>query len=400
MSLRTVLTATLAAAGLAASANAQTFGFDSIVALRVGGDASFNGAASIGNTATSTFLDFFSTAGVRSSTLSTGLTDSGTATSNGFISVSTDRTTVLVPGYLASAGTSGVANSAPGTINRGIGRLVADNSGTPVYINDTGFNNGPSANFRNVVSDTGNRYWAATQGSASAQGIGYSGSVGSITAATSIANGNQRNLGIFGGRLFGASGSASPGVGIADFGLLSAATSGPITPTILPGTNLSGTGTPSPYAFALLDNPLNTNSYNGTGLDTLYIADDRTTANGGGLQRWVFDGSTWILNATLANPNTSGKASGNFRGLDFRVETDGTITFIVTTAGITSGAQGNAILTFTDTLTASGGTFSAVSTVVSSPDNTFLRSAAFIPTPGAASLLALGGLVAARRRRN
>ena len=49
-------------------------------------------------------------------------------------------------------------------------------------------------------------------------------------------------------------------------------------------------GNSSPYGFALWDrNP------SVAGVDTLYVADDRTAANGGGIQKWSFNGTSWTL---------------------------------------------------------------------------------------------------------
>ena len=39
-----------------------------------------------------------------------------------------------------------------------------------------------------------------------------------------------------------------------------------------------------------------------TGLDTLYVADDSSQANGGGIQKWVSNGSTWTKIATFTRP--------------------------------------------------------------------------------------------------
>src|SRR5215470_9630123 len=39
----------------------------------------------------------------------------------------------------------------------------------------------------------------------------------------------------------------------------------------------------------------------------IYVADDRTGATGGGVQRWEFDGSNWILSYTL-NDSLAGGA--------------------------------------------------------------------------------------------
>ena len=106
--------------------------------------------------------------------------------------------------------------------------------------------------------------------------------------------------GIFGNALFVTSGS-SPFVGANAVGAsppptaLSAATN-------LSGTSTSGTGTPSPYGIVLFDLDATV-----PGLDTLYLADDRSTANGGGIQKWTLGaGGAWTLSTTLKNGLTAG----------------------------------------------------------------------------------------------
>src|SRR5262249_21172704 len=62
------------------------------------------------------------------------------------------------------------------------------------------------------------------------------------------------------------------------------------------------------------------------GLDTLYVADDRALASGGGIQKWTFNGITW----SLANTFNSGLTTG-VRGLT-AVVTGANVTLIATTA--------------------------------------------------------------------
>src|SRR5581483_5983633 len=78
--------------------------------------------------------------------------------------------------------------------------------------------------------------------------------------------------------------------------------------TLLPGfPSASG---PSPYGMFALDNPLNPV----TGIDTLYVADDRA-APSGGIQRWVTtDGTNWSLTGTVSATGTGGTVGG-VRGL-------------------------------------------------------------------------------------
>ncbi len=65
-------------------------------------------------------------------------------------------------------------------------------------------------------------------------------------------------------------------------------------------TLLANTGG-SPFGFAILDRDPAV-----AGLDTIYVADDRATASGGGLQKWTSNGTAWTLATTFASGLTAG----------------------------------------------------------------------------------------------
>src|SRR5262249_51215077 len=142
---------------------------------------------------------------------------------------------------------------------------------------------------------------------------------------------NARFVHIFGGQLFG---SASSGtfVNVFTVGTGTPTTTGQ-TATPLPGMPTSGAPAPSPLSFVMFDrNPAV------PGLDTLYVADDRALASGGGIQKWTFDGSTWTLTNTLKQGITQG-----VRGLAGLV-TGSNVTLIATTAA----ASANTVVVFVD----------------------------------------------------
>jgi hypothetical protein len=91
--------------------------------------------------------------------------------------------------------------------------------------------------------------------------------------------------------------------------------------TSLPGMP-TATG-PSPYAFVLFDRDPTV-----PGVDTLYVADDRSPPNGG-VQKWTFDGSTWSLASTF----NAGLSTGA-RGLTGFV-TGSNVTLVATTGEAT-----------------------------------------------------------------
>ncbi|HMY17690.1 MAG TPA: hypothetical protein PKA58_15310, partial [Polyangium sp.] len=129
------------------------------------------------------------------------------------------------------------------------------------------------------------------------------------------------------------------------------------TATPLPG--MPTTTGPSPYSFAFVDR-----SSNIPGVDTLYVADDRSVANGGGIQRWVYDGSTWT------NDLTFGDGTAGVRGLAAAVEGNG-VRIIATTAE----AASNRILSILD----EPGFSPTIVPIATAPTNTLYRGIAFAP---------------------
>lgn len=390
--------AALAWLSIGTSVHAQGFTPGQIVVWRVNGDSNYNpGGAALTSAAHAIFLDQFDpfTAGQTLPSYTVSLptvagtlaqTDSGTATSNGYFTRAQNSTALITPGYDANVGTASVAGSNPATINRSVGVVAYDGT----VNSSTGFNNGPSNNFRSAVGDGFNNFWVATAGTGSTSGIMHisSSNFGSVTAATDVLFGNIRNLRIFNNSLFVSSGAtAGPGFGIHLIGNVGTLPTSLTTSTLLLGTETSGTGNPSPYSYWLFDNPLNGNNWNGTGFDTLYVADDRTAANGGGLQRWVFDGTSWNLTGTTTFEVTPGVFQ-SFRGLAASIDTTGqpTVSLWLTTAA----ASGNQLVTLTDTLTPVSGTFSAFTSLATAPANTVFRGLDFTPVPEPSTILLVG----------
>jgi hypothetical protein len=115
----------------------------------------------------------------------------------------------------------------------------------------------------------------------------------------------------------------------------------------------TGIGTPSPYSFYF--NPTQT---------ICYIADDRTIANGGGIQKWVYSINTWTLAYTLSTGSTFGA-----RGVvaDFSSP-------LPKVYATTTEASANKLIAIVDIGIASTATAIATSTT-----NTLFRGLAFSP---------------------
>ena len=290
----------------------------------------------------------------------------GNATAEGALSRSADGTLLTFAGYnlalpIASSPAGATAAAAP----RAIGTISASGTfGMPVVSTTAFSGNG----FRSAVTDNANNYWGIANGG----GLFYFGNTAS--SATVAANpANNRVMNIVNNNLYWTTGSGQVGIyAVPGFPTGVATTNAVI---ITAGT---GTGTASPYDFA----------FNAS--QTLaYICDDRTTANGGGIQRWDLVSGVWTLSYTL---NTGG--TGGARGL--AVDFSGANPVLYATTVETSN---NRLITLTDT-----GSGSAETDLASAGTNRAFRGLEFapVPEPGSATLIGLG-LAAGwlfRRRKN
>lgn len=324
----------------------------------------------------------------------TRLVSSGTATSSSYIRSSADNRYITIAGYDAALGTTGVTSSTASAINRTIGRLdvvtgaieytrLAD----PAYSGD---------NIRSVVSLDGSQYWiGGTATTAANGGVRYAlhnTAVAQSSTQLSSTVTNIRNVDIVNGQLYASSGSGA-------FRAPNVVGSG------LPTTSGQTITTPSGFS----DSSASPFDYFFADANTLYVADDRTSGVGG-LQKWVNNAGTWSrlwsLN-TLNEDGNSGTAalSVGIRGLTGQVQADGSVSLFAITTNFNSTGLGltgvNALVSFSDLLTGTtlpgGSQFNLLDT---SAQNTTFRGVDIIPAPGTAALLALGGLIAGRRRRN
>src|SRR5262249_14548737 len=148
-------------------------------------------------------------------------------------------------------------------------------------------------NIRSATGDdAASNYWMGGTGTtATTAGWRYF----NTNTQTSATVTNVRSTEIRSGQLFGSTASGTRGIDSIGSGLPT--TSGNTA------TNLINTGSSSsPYEFVLIDDPSNTASTVTTfGFDTAYIADDSATGSGGGIQKWVWNGSAWSLAYTLSD---------------------------------------------------------------------------------------------------
>jgi hypothetical protein len=202
----------------------------------------------------------------------------GTASTEGLIARSTNGGIITFGGYDTNGGVASVSGLVGAAAPRVIGTIDFNGNYTRIA---PGSAMSSSAAIRSAVSD-GINYWVG----GSSGGEWYSANGGTPVQISSTAPGNARVVRIYNGTLYVSSGS-SPNYGINAFsGIPTSSTTSPVN--IIPDGGTSS----SPYDFAI--NPAGT---------VAYLADDRTFANGGGIQKYTFNGSTWSLSFAFGSAN-------------------------------------------------------------------------------------------------
>ena len=276
--------------------------------VRVGGDVDAGADAALTTTSTQVFVEERNISDgslVKTIAMPTAvngnnqpLTMSGSASSEGSLTRSADGHYVVLGGFGAGPGVASIAKT---SVDGGALRVVAriDSSGnvdttTQLAAFDT-------ADFRGAASNDGTSFWTSGAGNVG-EGTPYVAyaSTGAVTDLSTTPT-NTRVVQVFGGQVYvSTSSGAFHGVSMVGTGLPT--TTGQTT-TLLPGMPVDAG---SAYGFAMLDDDASVN-----GLDVLYIADDG--AGGStmpGINKWVFNGTTWTKIATFTNGS-----SGAFRGV-------------------------------------------------------------------------------------
>lgn len=262
---------------------AAAFTPGNLVVLQVGAD----GGPALTNAAQPIFLKEYTTAGVLVQTIalpSVGpgnrLTQSGTATSEGQLILGPGG--IALVGYNADAGTASVVSTTAAVANRMV--AVVDLSGNvnlTTALGDAYSGN----NIRSAVAGAGGDIWTGgTAPSANGPGVRYTTLGGTTSTQLSTTVTNIRVVNIYNGQLYCSTQSGS-NIGINVVGTGLPTTSGQTISLLTGMTNdVVNAMNQSPYGFAFFDD------------NTLYVADDRTTANGGGLIKYTKDSfGTWSV---------------------------------------------------------------------------------------------------------
>jgi len=280
------------------------------------------------------------------------LTLSGSASAEGNLSLSSNAKYVFVAGYGANVGTPLVNSTDANTYPRVVGRIDAQGNVDTTTTLGTAFS---TASVRGATSSDGVSIWVSGNGTAALGGVHYTtvGASGSTQILSTPSN--ARFVHVVSNQLHGTSG-AGTFVNVFTIGTGLPTTAGQ-TATPLPGMP-TATG-PSPYSFALLDRLPGV-----AGVDTLYVADDRTVLNGGGIHRWVYDGFAWTPDTTF------GDETYGVRGLAATKEGTG-VRIVATTAE----SPTNRILSIFD----EPGFAPVIVPIAVSGANTLYRGVAFAP---------------------
>lgn len=293
------------------------------------------------------------------------LVSHGTSTVDGLINRSPNGQWLTFAGYDANLGTTGLSTSAAGAVNRVVGRMDASGN----VDTSTGLNNWAGGSTpRSVITTDGNRFLLA--GGSSSQGIREA----DLGDVTTIAFGSQptpttlRHIDIFGGELFVSTGSANVAV-TAAIAQIDQSTG---APTYLPGVPAPSTGTApvNAYQFWMADL-----SGAVSGPDTLYVADERSEADGGGLRKYSLVGGTWMDNGGVVGVQPGGApAVSLMRGLTGAVSGSN--------VSLYATRNGTTLLSFLDT-TGYNGAFSGTATLLATAQaNTVFKGVDFAPISG------------------
>ncbi len=307
------------------------------------------GGVALGATGSAVFLDEYTTAGALVQSIAVPTTTvgaqrrlvcSGSATSEGFLTRSTDGQYVVLSGYDAALGAT-VTTSTSAAVPRVIGRInAAGTLDTSTALTDAISGGNP----RGATSTNGTDLWLS--GTSSGGGIRYA-TFGATTSTSLAATPtNIRVINIFNGQLYISSQSGA-------FRLATVGTGTPTT-TGQTVTNLPGfpTATGSPYGFFFAD--LNAGV---AGVDTVYVADD-----GGTIQKYSLVAGSWTANGTIALATARG-ITGSVSG--------STVTLYVTAR--------TALRTLTDTSGYNATITGTVTTLATAAANTAMQGVAFVP---------------------
>lgn len=291
-----------------------------------------NGTETLAKTGNSVFIDQFETDGTFANTIAvpntggTALVLSGTASSEGGLTRSLDRTTLVLAGYNTDIGS--ISNSVP--IPRAIASIDAFGKYQLVASSPDLYSGN---NIRCGAGDGTNDFWTA-----GANGATYFVNPPNPPAAVQSTIANTRYVKVINGNLYFSTQSGTPGI----YMMQGLPKSGDQTPVLLFTTGAKS----QPAAFDI--NPART---------LIYVADQNH-----GIQRWTNRAGVWAVEYTLA-----------IKGGAFGVVADfkGAVPLVYATTG---EASANRLVGFTD-----AGSSASARTLATAGKNQWFRGVDFVP---------------------
>jgi hypothetical protein len=319
-----------------------------VVIYRVG-----SGSGALSSAANPVFLDEYGPQGgsapaatvalpTSSSGASNTLTASGTATSEGLLTLSGDGDELALTGYDAPVGTASVSGT---SVPRTVGLVdAAGDVDTSTALTDFSPGNNP----RSAVTADGSEVWVG----GAAGGVRYAPVGASTSTALNTTDTNVRGVEIVDGQLYTDADPTKNHVTVATVG------SGLPTSAGQPITNLPFTTAPTePYGYALLT--LGT----GSGPDTLYTADS------GNVVKYGLQNGSWVPEGSVAvGAGVDGLAADDING---------TATIYVTTNG-SSGTSGS-LYELSDPTGQAGTLSGSPQLIATAPAGEAFRGVAFAP---------------------
>jgi hypothetical protein len=349
-----------------------------LVIYRVG-----DGTGSLVNTGSAVFVDEYTPTGTlvesiplpSGSSLPTGQNDlvaSGTANSEGLLTVSPNGQYITLTGYDAAVGsqTKSISGSTSTAVPRTVG-IISTSTGnvdTSTALTDFVSANNP----RTAFTTDGTNIWVGGAGDVSFTTIGSSTSTALSTAVTNVDQIND-----FAGQLYFSSQKTTGALGSVGTNLPT--TAGQST-TMLPGIPTNK----NVYGFVMFDeNP------NVPGLDTLYLADQSANT----IDKFILSSGTWTAAGSVAAMGATGLTG-------FVDPATGNVDLFATTGG--SGATGGGTLySFIDTTGATGTVSGTASSIATAGTDEAFRGIAYVPVvpePATIALPLLGGLLLMKNR--
>jgi hypothetical protein len=295
-----------------------------LVVLRVG-----DGVNSLTAASAATYLDEYTPAGglqnsimLNASGTENKLTNSGSSTSEGILTLSADGRYLLTAGYNAEVGTASVNTTSSATVARTVARIDGSRNADISTALPNAYSGGT---IRGVASTNGTGFFL----SGSNAGVRYATLGATTSSGISTTITNARAVRVYRNRVYFSTGTGTtPGIYVLD--LASNTASGQTATSFLPTG--SGANSASPYGFVLFDRDPSV-----PGFDAAYVADDGVGSPTPGIQKWSFDGTTWTM---------QGLAIGTaYRGLTGTLNPDGSVTLYATT---NTSAGGNQLVSVTD----------------------------------------------------